>query len=177
MEGGQPNLRLFNQLYWMILCSFLLVLHTIFPLPHLIRLVSPLFFCSPKTSNPWPKFKDFWTLRTATLTTATQPYTNNWLGIASTILAICYCQGQGLNVQLFRGTFPADSKRGRICLLHDMRGDSEFEVNWTISMINNFDFKVHLNISFHDKQFWLQGTFEYFFSWWLQGTFRYFFSW
>ena len=118
-----------------------------------------------KTSNPWPRLKDFWTLRTATLTTATQPYTNNWLGIASTILAICYCQGQGLNVQLFRGTFPADSKRGRICLLHDMRGDSEFEVNWTISMINNFDFKVHLNISFHDKQFWLQGTFKYFFSW------------
>ena len=41
VEGGQPNLRLFNQLYWMILCSFLLVLHAIFPLPHLIRFVSP----------------------------------------------------------------------------------------------------------------------------------------
>ena len=33
-----------------------------------------------------------------------------------------------LNHMLFsRGTFPADSKRGRICLLHDLDGDSDFE--------------------------------------------------
>ena len=31
---------------------------------------------------------------------------------------------------LFRGNFPADSKRGRICLLHDLRGDSDFEVDF-----------------------------------------------
>ena len=30
-------------------------------------------------------------------------------------------------ILLSRGTFPADSKRGRICLLHDLDGDSDFE--------------------------------------------------
>ena len=40
VEDGRPNLGLFNQLYWTILCSFLLVLHAIFPLPHLIRCLS-----------------------------------------------------------------------------------------------------------------------------------------
>ena len=34
--NGQPNLKLFNQLYWMITFAFVAVGHVVFPFPHLI---------------------------------------------------------------------------------------------------------------------------------------------
>ena len=33
---NQPNLKLFNQLYWVITSAFMAVLLAIFPLPHII---------------------------------------------------------------------------------------------------------------------------------------------
>ena len=61
VEGGRPNLGLFNQLYWTILCSFLLVLHAIFPLPHLIRWVSShcRFLWEQQLSHEWPYNKEW----------------------------------------------------------------------------------------------------------------------
>ena len=33
---GQPNLKLFNQLYWLITLAFVVVGHVVYPLPQLI---------------------------------------------------------------------------------------------------------------------------------------------
>ena len=34
--NGEPNLKLFNQLYWTITFAFVAVGHVVFPLPHLV---------------------------------------------------------------------------------------------------------------------------------------------
>ena len=39
--NGQPNLKLFNQLYWMITLAFVAVGHVVFPLSHLISRTFP----------------------------------------------------------------------------------------------------------------------------------------
>ena len=51
--NGEPNLKLFNQLYWTITFAFVAVGHVVFPLPHLI---SGTF---PAESRYRPKPKTF----------------------------------------------------------------------------------------------------------------------
>ena len=141
VEGGQPNLRLFNQLYWTILSSFLLVLHAIFPLPNLIRHIPPIaLFLTTKrlltkgTCDPWLIF-----VAKKKCNTCNDSVTLRWKIIWEISQNSCVYYCWGWTVQLFRGTFPADSKRGRICLLHDMGGDSDFEVNLKILREKNVE--------------------------------------
>ena len=50
--NGQPNLKLFNQLYWMITLAFVAVGHVVFPLSHLISGTFPAesrYHKNPKT--------------------------------------------------------------------------------------------------------------------------------
>ena len=59
MLNGELNLKLFNQLYWVVTIGFVAVLHAIFPLPQLVsgtfpensryltlKYVQPIFLCS-----------------------------------------------------------------------------------------------------------------------------------
>ena len=149
VKGGQPNLCLFNQLYWTILCSFLLVLHAIFPLPHLIRCVSPppLAF-TWETSDPWTKWKDFWQFENSNTTSTFD------LGQHSQLLQFSIVESE---MFIWSGVHSLPIRSAAASAFCTTWGETQ-SLRW----IELFSLKttltsryMHLYISFQNKRSWL----------------------